>query len=219
VTETPPGFPKPKRPWRCRKDDPTCNRSYPCASCLGARNKNKGQQKQRLARRALETLFAAPPPRYRTQTSNEETWYHLPVLAEVKSGQQVLPLWTRFLVAEVGENDADGRDRRPVVVRAPRVDVGRGFRPDALLAFRLSSAATILDAAADAPLRYRDLGPADGRPVWTRFIAAANQSGLARATGDVRPFVYVAMPDGTSDGLFVVADDTFPTLRTLRSAG
>lgn len=38
-------------------------------------------------------------------------------------------------------------------------------------------------------------------PLWTRYIAAEAQSNASRAIGDNRPFVFVAMPDGTSDGL------------------
>lgn len=42
------------------------------------------------------------------------------------------------------------------------------------------------------------------KPIATRFLAAEKQSEAARAIGDVRPFVFVAMPDGWgSEGLFV----------------
>ena len=40
-------------------------------------------------------------------------------------------------------------------------------------------------------------------PVWTRYLLAEGQSEQARAIGDPRPFVFVAMPEGTSDGLVV----------------
>jgi hypothetical protein len=40
-------------------------------------------------------------------------------------------------------------------------------------------------------------------PIATRFLAAEKQSDAARATGDPRPFVFIAMPDGMTDGLFV----------------
>jgi len=40
-------------------------------------------------------------------------------------------------------------------------------------------------------------------PVWTRFLLAEGQSEQARPIGDPRPFVFVAMPEGTSDGLVV----------------
>lgn len=40
-------------------------------------------------------------------------------------------------------------------------------------------------------------------PIETRFLAAEKQAATAKATGDPRPFVYVAMPDGMTDGLFI----------------
>ena len=40
-------------------------------------------------------------------------------------------------------------------------------------------------------------------PLATRFLAAEKQSAVAKATGDPRPFVFIAMPDGMTDGLFV----------------
>lgn len=40
-------------------------------------------------------------------------------------------------------------------------------------------------------------------PIETRFLAAEKQATTAKATGDSRPFVYVAMPDGMTDGLFI----------------
>ena len=38
-------------------------------------------------------------------------------------------------------------------------------------------------------------------PVATRFLAAEQQSEAARPIGDHRPFVFIAMPDGWSDGI------------------
>jgi len=40
-------------------------------------------------------------------------------------------------------------------------------------------------------------------PIWTRYLLAEQQSEQARALGDPRPFVMIAMPDGSSDGLVV----------------
>lgn len=40
-------------------------------------------------------------------------------------------------------------------------------------------------------------------PIWTRFHAAMVQSEQARPIGDPRPFLMVAMPDGTTDGLVI----------------
>lgn len=42
------------------------------------------------------------------------------------------------------------------------------------------------------------------KPVMTRFLAAEMQSEAHRPYGDHRPFAFLAMPDGTSDGLVVV---------------
>jgi len=40
-------------------------------------------------------------------------------------------------------------------------------------------------------------------PIWTRFLRAETQSEQARPVGDLRPFLMVAMPDGSNDGLVV----------------
>lgn len=40
-------------------------------------------------------------------------------------------------------------------------------------------------------------------PIWTRYLLAEGQSEQARAIGDIRPFLMIAMPDGSSDGLIV----------------
>lgn len=41
-------------------------------------------------------------------------------------------------------------------------------------------------------------------PIQTRYLAARVQSEASRAFGDHRPFVFLAMPDGSSSGLLVV---------------
>lgn len=50
-------------------------------------------------------------------------------------------------------------------------------------------------------------------PIATRYQAAKAQSDAARSVGDHRPFVFVAMPDGTKDGLVI-----FPMSATLDTA-
>ena len=40
-------------------------------------------------------------------------------------------------------------------------------------------------------------------PIWTRFLLAEGQSNAARAIADGRPFVMIAMPDDTRDGLVI----------------
>lgn len=41
-------------------------------------------------------------------------------------------------------------------------------------------------------------------PIATRFYAAKAQSDAAKALGDIRPFIMIAMPDGTSDGIILM---------------
>ena len=50
------------------------------------------------------------------------------------------------------------------------------------------------------------------KPIETRFLAAEKQSDTAKSTGDPRPFVYIAMPDGMTDGLFVCRLSTLKEL-------
>lgn len=40
-------------------------------------------------------------------------------------------------------------------------------------------------------------------PIWTRFLLAEGQSNASRAIADGRPFVMIAMPDDTRDGLVI----------------
>ena len=47
------------------------------------------------------------------------------------------------------------------------------------------------------------------QPIATRYVAARNQSDNHRAIGDLRPFVMVAVPDG-SDELVIVARRDLP---------
>ena len=46
-------------------------------------------------------------------------------------------------------------------------------------------------------------------PIATRFQAAKAQSDAAKALGDIRPFVMVAMPDGTTRGIVLMDLDEF----------
>jgi len=46
-------------------------------------------------------------------------------------------------------------------------------------------------------------------PIHTRFQDAKAQSDAAKALGDVRPFVMVAMPEGTSKGIVLMDLDEF----------
>lgn len=53
------------------------------------------------------------------------------------------------------------------------------------------------------PIRVEVKAGAQVKPIETRFLAAEKQATTAKATGDPRPFCYIAMPDGTTDGLFL----------------
>jgi hypothetical protein len=52
-------------------------------------------------------------------------------------------------------------------------------------------------------------------PIATRFYAAKAQSDAAKALGDIRPFVMVAMPDGTTRGIVLMDLDEFSELVSL----
>ena len=52
-------------------------------------------------------------------------------------------------------------------------------------------------------------------PIATRFYDAKAQSDAAKAIGDIRPFVMVAMPDGTSRGIILMDLDEFSELVSL----
>lgn len=52
-------------------------------------------------------------------------------------------------------------------------------------------------------------------PIATRFQAAKAQSDAAKALGDIRPFVMVAMPDGTTDGIVLMSLSEFSDLAAL----
>lgn len=49
-------------------------------------------------------------------------------------------------------------------------------------------------------------------PIATRFEAAEKQSGLAKSIGDHRPFLMVAMPDDSRDGIVLMRLSDFSTL-------
>ena len=57
-----------------------------------------------------------------------------------------------------------------------------------------------------AAVRVEVKAGAQVKPVATRYVAARNQSDAARPIGDLRPFVFVAAPDGTQP-LVVIRQD------------
>jgi hypothetical protein len=52
-------------------------------------------------------------------------------------------------------------------------------------------------------------------PIATRFYLAKAQSDAAKALGDIRPFIMVAMPDGTAKGIVLMDLEEFSELATL----
>lgn len=92
-------------------------RSCVCGPCKGARNRRKGQRKQREVRKVLNLK----PEKWSGRTGNEETWNASNLRFEVKSGKQVEPIATRYVKAR---NQADAAravgDNRPFAfVAAP----------------------------------------------------------------------------------------------------
>jgi hypothetical protein len=53
------------------------------------------------------------------------------------------------------------------------------------------------------PLRVEVKSGAIAGPVWTKYAAAEAQAAAAKAIGDTRPFVFIAMGQRTPDGLLV----------------
>jgi hypothetical protein len=49
-------------------------------------------------------------------------------------------------------------------------------------------------------------------PIATRFFAAENQSRQSKSVGDIRPFVMVAMPDDTQEGIILMRLSQFALL-------
>jgi hypothetical protein len=52
-------------------------------------------------------------------------------------------------------------------------------------------------------------------PIATRFQAAKAQSDAAKALGDIRPFVMVAMPDGSTEGIVLMTLSEFSEIASL----
>lgn len=61
-------------------------------------------------------------------------------------------------------------------------------------------------------LRMEVKAGAQVQPIATRFHQAEKQSAQAKAIGDIRPFVMVAMPDDTQDGIVLMRLSQFALL-------
>lgn len=67
-------------------------------------------------------------------------------------------------------------------------------------------------------LRYEVKSGQQVKAIASKYLAAENQSARSKAVGDLRPFAFIAMPDGWgSEGLVVVRKSVFQAL--LRTAG
>ena len=98
--------------------EPGHPRGCSCRSCIGRRNRRKGQQKQREARKALGIT-----PQFHGQGGNEETWTESPLLPgmrfEVKSGRQI-PAWVMNAIGQVEASRAYvGSYFKPALVLSP----------------------------------------------------------------------------------------------------
>ena len=75
----------------------------------GLTNKNEGRRKQNLARKKLNI----PDTKFRSQMGNEESWKG-EVRVEVKAGQQVKTIWSKYLKAkEQSDTNTSIGDTRP----------------------------------------------------------------------------------------------------------
>lgn len=141
----PDGFPRQKgeRPWVCRRDEEGCTRTKPCRACLGARSRRSGMRKQREARKALEVVSGAPAARFVGQLGNEESWTHLGVRVEAKSGKAADVVATKFTACEQQSksNHAIG-DARPFA----SVHMPTGWGSDGIFSCRLSELGRVVEA-------------------------------------------------------------------------
>ncbi len=182
-------YPKSNKRYWCA-DSGLSKRTCKCKSCVAKRNRRLGRRKQGEERKKLEKHFGVAG-KYASQTGNEETW-RMRVRVEVKSGEQVDPIGSRFLEAEAA-------------CRRPGTDH-----------FLVSAFSDLLDcdlwlcrsSELGATLRTDEVhivsvtGGWD--PVARRFLAAEGQSGAATATGDLRPFIYSSRPQNMDpDGLII----------------
>lgn len=86
-------------------------RGCACKRCMGARNRRKGLNKQRTARKALGVK-----PSNKFGDANEENWQDSLFANEVKAGKQIQPAVTAWLKieAQVLSNQSDfGSLRKP----------------------------------------------------------------------------------------------------------
>jgi hypothetical protein len=129
-----------RRVWTCRAGDENCTRSAPCRSCLGRRNRRSGMVKQRQAKK----MAGIPDNRFHGADGNEEMWVGR-VRAEVKSGAQAGPVWTRYFAAESQANGTKRvGDSRPFMA----LFMPKGLN-DGVVAIRLTQLRQVVEALAE----------------------------------------------------------------------
>lgn len=113
-----------------------------CRSCIGRRNRRKGKAKQRPGRKALEHIYGVQA-KWSGRNANEETWDHLPLKVEAKSGKQVAPAARIIRLAEnqIEATRAIG-DIRPAAVLLMPDGMSDGY-----FVCRISQLGQIIDAA------------------------------------------------------------------------
>ena len=84
------------------------------ASRQGRLNRQKGKRKQAAVRRELEIIFDSPCI-WEQNKRDEETWLHLPLACEVKSGLEAKPIHTRYTNARAQHFAAIPDDHRPFI--------------------------------------------------------------------------------------------------------
>lgn len=153
--------------------------------------------------RSLYTTFGRPHPIVRPHRAHEEAWTDLPVIVEVKAGQQVATAWGHWLILEEhAQHDDRYRDFHVAVELAA---------DPTLVACRLSTFDRIIHEWPLGPY-YQPTGTV-GRPIVTFARRAIGQAERSRTYGDLRPTIAVAMPEQTADGLVVAALTTITRLR------
>lgn len=97
------------RPWVCKAGTEGCERTKPCRSCLGRRNRRKGKVAERQARKALGLTAATL-----AHAAVGEEALSGPVRVEIKAGAQAKPVWTRYALSEAqSEAGKAAGDTRP----------------------------------------------------------------------------------------------------------
>ena len=84
------------------------------ASRQGRLNRQKGKRKQAAVRRELEIIFDSPCI-WEQNKRDEESWLHLPLACEVKSGLEAKPIHTRYTNARAQHFAAIPNEHRPFI--------------------------------------------------------------------------------------------------------